>query len=121
MKIIYYCSSLICTHTSYHSLQAVNTLHLLTRESRQREGAGEDRYVSKMSDIMPGEDRYVSKMSDILPKSGSFDNIVELSMDMIAQGFEGERRDLHANKMESRTPQFAHSQHSSNFACPILK
>jgi hypothetical protein len=55
---------------------------------------------------MPGVDRGVSKMSDILPKSGSFDNIVELSMDMIAQGSEGERRDLHANKMESRTPQF---------------
>jgi hypothetical protein len=40
---------------------------------------------------MPGVDRGVSKMSDILPKSGSFDNIVELSMDMIAQGSEGER------------------------------
>jgi hypothetical protein len=55
---------------------------------------------------MPGEDRGVSKMSDILPKSGSFDNIVELSMDMIAQGSEGERRDLHAHKLESMTPRF---------------
>jgi hypothetical protein len=59
---------------------------------------------------MSEEGRCVSILSempfDILPKSGSFDNIVELSMDMIEQGSEGERstsgdQTMHATRQAS--------------------
>jgi hypothetical protein len=59
---------------------------------------------------MSEEGRCVSILSetpfDILPKCGSFDNIVELSMDMIEQGSEGERstsgdQTMHATRQAS--------------------
>ena len=87
-----------------HDTEMTPVLHTDTRTMT----AGEPAEPGKVS--MSEEGRWVSILSeapvDNLPKYGSFENIVELSMDMIALGSEGERstsgdQTMHATRQAS--------------------